>query len=284
MQSLFFFFFFFFRRLEENGLTELFGGRVDEELNVEIDNIVRETKEKRLTQRVEEILREMDAKYDDRIQLFGVLEEDEVNALALVTFDEVGEYSTHIKRLKIEYILKELSGIEVQLRTGPECWELRSNLLQSLMYYKELPNPDITSKASTLLRQTLDAILDHVEVKYNVDTVTQMLAACEKESIEAIDYKAIVAGAFGNVVTTLFWKLVQENIHEKINFFRLYPHQFALSDYEYAKLEFFRECMSSVPEEVISLSAGLLDAVRAYSVTTGNYSDLQRRQTPIPDV
>ena len=245
---------------------------------------MRETKEKRLAQRVEEILHEMDAKYDDRIQLFGVLEEDEINALALVTFDEVDGYSSHIKRLKIEIILKELDGIEVQLRTGPECWELRSNLLQSLKYYKELPNQDIKSKASTLLRQTLDAILDHVEVKYNVDTVTQMLATCERESIEAIDYKAIVVGAFGNVVTTLFWKLVQEDIHEKINFFRLYPQQFALNDYEYAKLEFFRESTSSVPEEVISLSAGLHDAVRAYSVTTGNYSDLQRRQTPVPDV
>ena len=256
---------------------------MEEEVNVEIDNIVKETKGKRLAQTVEQILREMDTKYDDRIKLFGVLEEDEVNALALMTFDDAEEYSSHIRRLKSEYILKELDGIEVQLRTGPECWELRSNLLQSLMFYKELSNPDIMSKSNSLLRQALDAILDHVEVKYSVDTITQMLATCEKEAVEAIDYKAVISGAFGNVVSTLFWKLVQEDIHEKINFFRLYPQQFALSDYENAKLEFFRENTSSVPEEVISLSAGLLDAVRAYSVTTGINSDLQRRQTPLPD-
>ena len=278
-----FFFSFFFRRLENNGLTELFQERVEEEINIEIDNIVKETRGKRLAQTVDQILCEMDRKYDDRIQLFGVLEEDEINALALVTYSEAEEMSSKIQRLKSEYIFKELSGIEVELRTGPECWELRSNLLQILMYYKELSNTDIASKASSLLRQALDAILDHVEVKYNVDTTTQMLAPCEKEAVEAINYKTVVSNVFGNVVSTLFWKLVQEDIHEKINFFRLYPQQFALTDYEYAKLEFLRENTSSVPEEVVSLSAGLLDAVRAYNVTTGNYSDLQRRQTPVLD-
>ena len=257
---------------------EVFQERVEEETNIEIDNVVKETRGRRIARTVEQVLCEMERNYDETIQLFGVLEEDEVNALALVTYDDAGEVSTKIQRLKCEHILKDLDGIGVQLRTGPESWELRSNLLQLLAYYRGLSNPDITARASALLKQALDAILDHVEVKYNVDTTTQMLAPCEKEALEAIDYKAVVSNLFGSVVSNLFWKLVQEQIHEWINFFRLYPNEFALSDQEYSKLEFFRENTSSVPEEVVSLSAGLLDTVRAYHAANGNYFESRKRQ------
>ena len=258
------------RCIEDNGLTELFKERVEEEINIEIDAIVKGTKWKRIARVVEQILSEMDTKYDNRIQLCAVLEDDEVYALALVTFYAAEGYSSNIQRLKFDAIMKEMDDIEVQLRTGPECWELSCNLVQTLMYYKELPNREIASKARWLLRQALDAILDHVEVKYNVDTMTQMLAAYEKEAIWAISYKAVVSGAFGHVVSTLFWKLMQEEIHSMINFFRLYPRQFALSDYQFEKLEFFRGTICCIPEEVISLSAGLLDALTAFNVSIGN--------------
>ena len=214
----------------------------------------------------------MDTKYDDRIRHFRALSEDEVNALALVTFDAAEGYSSNIQRLKFDVIMKEMDDIEVQIKTRPECWELSSNLVQTLVYYKELSNREIASKAKWLLRQGLDAILNHVEVKYNVDTMTQMLAVYEKEAIGAINYKAVVSGAFGHVVSKLFWKLMQEEIHEMINFFRLYPRQFALTDYEFEKLEFFRGAICCIPEEVISLSAGLLDVVTVFNVNTGNRS------------
>ena len=227
---------------------------------------------------MEQILHEMDRKYDARIQLFGVLEEDEVNALVMATYEDAGAVSSKIQRLKSEHILKELEGLEIQLRTGPEAWEHSSNLFSLLVYYQQIPNPDISAKANSLMKQTLDAILEHVEVKYHVTTTSQMLAPCEKDAIKAIDYKAMVSNVFGNVVSSLFWNMVQEEIHEKINFFRLYPKDFALSEDDYTKLEFFRENTSSVPEEVVSLSAALLDTVRAYNAANGNFVDLQRRK------
>ena len=263
--------------MEENGIYAQFEARVQEEINLEIDIIVKEGKGKRIARTVEDILYEMDRRYDTRIQLFGVLEEDEMNALALATYEDACAVSSNIQRLKSDHILNELDGLEKELRTGPELWERRSNLFQTLVYYRQIPNPDISAKASVLLKQTLDAVLEHVETKYHVDTTSQMLALCEKYAIQAIDYNAMVSNLFGNVVSTLFWNIVQEEIHEKINFFRLYPMEFALSDDDYKKLEFFRENTSSVPEEVVSLSAALLDTVRAYNVANGNYVDWLKR-------
>lgn len=271
-----------FSYLERYRLQSAFKSEVENWLLIDIDNVVREKHGKQVSNRVMTILREMDSKYDDRVSLFNVLDKDEVSALALSTYEDACSVSGRIGRLKTALINRELDALEVAMRTDTEAWQQQTgNILEYLRYYQQLPNEEISQKSAILLQSIVDSILEHIEEKYNIDATTNMLTLSERDSILTIPYRDVAAGKAGRIVTELFWRLMHEEIHGMINFLRFSPTQFYLTEKEYAKVVYFAEDSSgAIPEEVASLAAGLIHALRAYSASNGSYAiDNKRRHS-----
>lgn len=226
------------------------------------------------------VLYEMDSIYDDRVSLFNIVDEDEINALLLATYEDASSVSERIRRLKTAMIVRELDGIDVALRTDTEGWQQqKGNILEYLRYYKQLPNEEISDKSAQILETIIDSVLNHIEEKYHIDTTTNMLTLCERDSILTIPYTDVAAGKAGNIVTSFYWRLMHEEIHGMINFLRFSPNQFYLTEIEYAKVMYFAsDTTGAVPEEVATLAAGLVHALRAYSASTGSYTVEQSRR------
>lgn len=252
--------------------------RVDEWLLIEIDDVIRENHGKRVADVVENVLREMDAKYDDRATLFNILYPDEMNALALATYEDAKQISERMCKLKCAHILEDVAAIELKLRTDSESWEDRNKVLDHLRYYITTPDDQVKEKARELLREMLKAIFEHIEEKYSTETTTNMLSSTERDALISISYLDIADGHWGPVITSVYWRLMQEEVHGMINFLRFCPSQFSLTEPEYQKVVFFAQKTDRVPDELSSLASGLLHAVRAYSASTGGYViDIRRR-------
>ncbi|XP_045208579.1 uncharacterized protein LOC123560456 [Mercenaria mercenaria] len=264
--------------IEENGLRGKFEYRVDEWLQIGIDDVVKEKHGKRVAQTVQEILQEMDSKYDDRVTLFNILNSDEENALSISTYEDAERISERVRKLKSEQILSDINGIELKMRSDAESWEGRSNILDYLRFYMQIPDSEVREKATNVSRDMLRAVLEHIEEKYKVDTTTNMLSTTEREALLTISYLDIAQKKWGSVLTALYWRFMQEEVHGMINFLRFYPSQFSLTEAEYSKVGYFARNKDLVPEEVCSLSDGLLHAIRAYNAANGGYViDVRRR-------
>ncbi|KAL4229085.1 hypothetical protein ACF0H5_012124 [Mactra antiquata] len=264
--------------IDDNGLRTKFKRRVEEWMQIETNDVVRETHGKRIAIEVDGILRDMDAKYGDKTTLFNILDPDEMRALGLATYEDACNVSETLHRLKTEHILADISEIELQLRSEAESWERRENVTGYLRYYMKMPDESIKAKAGAVLKQMNGLILDHVEEKYAINSTANMLSKTEIEAITAISYEDIAAKQRGPIITALYWRLMQEEIHGMINFLRFSPSQFSLTEDEYTKVVYFSKETNVVPNEVSSLASGLLHAIRAYSAENAGYAvDTRRR-------
>lgn len=264
--------------IENNGLQARFKERIKEWLEIEINDVVKEGYGKRVASTVEEILLEMDAKYDDRATLFNILEPDEMNALSLASFEDAAVVSERMRKLKSAHILEDINLIELKLRSDAESWEDRFKLLDHLRYYITIPDPQVTEKAKELLKKLLRAVLEHIEEKYGKESTANMLSGTERDALLSISYLDIAKNSWGPVVTSMYWRLMQEEVHGMINFLRFWPSQFSLTEKEYRKLDYFAQEGANVPEELTSLATGLLHAIRAYSASAGGYVIESRRR------
>lgn len=247
-------------------------------MQMEIDNIVKENHGMRAAAVVTEILTEMDGKYDDKATLFNILDPDEINALSVATYEDAEMISERIRKFKTEQILSDIDGIELKMRTDFESWEGRDSVLDYLRYYLQIPDSGIREKAKDVMKEMIRAILEHIEDKYTPETTTNMLSVTERQALLTLSYIDIAQNNWGNVITSVYWRLMQEEVHGMINFLRFYPSQFSLTDSEYSKVVYFSKRTDSVPEEVSSLSCGLLHAIRAYSAASGGHViDARRR-------
>lgn len=253
--------------------------RVGEWLQIEIDDIVKEHHGKRVAKTVDGLLYKIDTKYDDRATLLNILDPDEINALAIATYEDAVRVSERVRKLKIEHILSDISEIELSMRTDVESWEKRDNVLNYLRYCMRIADTDVREKAMETLKEMLRSIFEHIEDKYIAETTTGMLSSIEKEGLLTISYLDIAKCKWGPVITSIYWRLMQEELHGMINFLRLYPTQFSLTDGEYSKVVYYARNPEVVPDEVSSLANGLLHALRAYSAATGGYAIDARRRT-----
>lgn len=264
--------------IESHGLREKMRQRVDDWLQLEIDEVIKESHGKRVSRIVHEILTSMDKKYDDRATLFNILDSDDMNALSLATYEDAELVSKKILKLKIAHIMADLGDIELKMRSDAESWEKRPHVLTHLRYYMQMPDEQIRMEAEKILSELIQYVLEHVDKKYSLDTLPNMLSDTERDALLSIPYTDIHTGSYGDVVVELYWKFMQGEIHEQINLLRLVPSEFSLTDYEYKKLEYFVQQLNIVPEEVSSLAAGLLHAVCAYSAASGCYVITERRK------
>lgn len=220
----------------------------------------------------------MNAKYGDKTTLFNILDPDEIHALELSDYEVVCNISETMTRLKIEHILADISDIELKLRSDAESWERRDNVTGYLRYYSQIPVEEIRVQAEQVLKEMTCLILEHVEEKYALHSTANMLSKTEIEAITSIPYDKIAGSQWGPIVTSLFWRLAQEEIHGMINFLRFSPAQFSLTEDEHAKVVYYSKETALVPEGVSSLAEGLLHAIRAYSAESAGYAvDARRR-------
>lgn len=248
-------------------------------LHMQSDYLMKEKYGKQVSNEVTAVLLEMDSKYDDRVQLFNILNEDEMNALTLATYEDTGNVSQRIQRFKTSLIIRQLDGIEVAMRTDIEAWQQqKGNILDYLRYYQEIPQDEIRQKSTQIYHSIVKSVLEHIEEKYHITTLPNMLTLCEKNCILTIPYSDVMSGKAGEVTTQLFWGLMHEEIHGMINCLRFSPAQFFLTEEEYTKVSCFaHDASGSVPEEVASLAMGLIHALRAYSASTATYTIQDRR-------
>lgn len=245
---------------------------------MEIDNVVKEKQGKRIAQTVHEILLEMDSKYDDKATLLNILDPDEENALAIASYEDAAQISKRLCKLKCEHILSDMAGIEINMRLGVESLESRTNILEYLKYYMQVPDSRVRDRAAEMIKEIMRVVLERIEEKYDLNTTTNMLSTTEKESLLSLSYLDIVEGNWGDVITSLYWRFMQEEVHGMINFLRFYPSQFSLTDAEYSKVVYFGKTKDQVPEELSDLSNALLAAIRSYNAANGGYViDVRRR-------
>ncbi|KAH3699940.1 uncharacterized protein LOC127860156 [Dreissena polymorpha] len=263
-----------------NGLKKEFTKEVDSWMLIEMDDVIKEKHGRKVITEVTSILHKMDGKYDDRAAVFNILDQDEINALSLCTYEDAEAVSDRVRKLKVTYILKELEDIQRRLRTEAESWEDKENMLEHLRYYQTLKNADIRETASRMFSEIRQAILEHVEEKYGCDSTTNMLTLVERDALLTIPYSEVATGAHGPVTSVVFWRLMEEEIHGMINCLRFSPNQFALTEPEYAKVVFFaNDVTGGVPEEVATLATGLMHALRAFNAATGGYSIEEKRRS-----
>ena len=272
--------FIMYRYIEKNKLYVQFRKDVEMWRQIDLDASVKERYGKRITQQVLDVLYEMDGKYDDRTQLFNILDDDENNAISLVTYEDAGNVSARIQRFKITMILRQLEGIDVAMRTDTEGWQQHNgNILDYLRYYQRLPQEEIRKKATEILDRIITSVLGHIDGKYHISTTPNMITLCEKDCLLTIPYSDIMDGKAENVTTQLFWCLMHEEIHGMINCLRFSPNQFSLEDVEYRKVTCFaHDSTGRVPEEVATMAMALLHGIRAFSATTASYSIQDKRR------
>ena len=247
-------------------------------LQLEIDDVIRERRGRRIAGMVHTVLQEMDKKYDDRATLFNILDEDEIHALAVVDYEDACAISPKIMKLKIAHVMEDIKDIELRLRMDSESWEYRCNILDYLRYYSQLPSEEVSESAREVLQNAIRLILEHIEVKYNGKTTPNMLSRVEQDSLLTIRYTEFESKKFGPVITSLYWKFMQDDIHEMINRLRFYPSSFFLTEQDHIRLEYFTKKISVVPEEVSTLASGLLHAVCSYNAENGGYVVEERRK------
>lgn len=264
--------------IDDNGLRERFEHRVDEWLQMEIDSVVKEKQGKRVAKTVRDILFEIDAKYDDRATLLNILDIDEENAISIASYEDAAQVSDRLCKLKCEQILSHMNGLEIKMRSDVESLEGRTNLLDYLKYYMTLPDSRVRDQAAEILKNLIKAVLERIEEKYDTNTTTNMLSSMEREALLSIFYLDIVQGNWGDVITSLYWRFMQEDVHGMINFLRFYPSLFSLTDAEYSKITFFGKSKGNVPEQLSELSNALLHAIRSYNAANGSYViDIRRK-------
>ncbi|KAK3597223.1 hypothetical protein CHS0354_004975 [Potamilus streckersoni] len=260
--------------LEANGLKRKYVKLVFEEILLELDDVVKEERGERIAGVVEAILRRADEKYGNHTKLFGIFDPDEINALELVTVDDAKKISHNILRLKYEHILQELADMEGNLRLGVESWHFRKHINSYLQYIQQNTNEEIRSKSTALFAEMKEAFLTNIESKHNRESTTHMLSVNEKEFLQSLEYTSMQGDEYGPVVKSLYWKLVQEEIHQYINLLRLYPREFSMPQDVLEKLKYFSSSrnLDFVPEGVVSLAAALLDALHVSSSFSGRNS------------
>ncbi|WAR04251.1 hypothetical protein MAR_019620 [Mya arenaria] len=264
--------------IDKHGLRKAFKIEVEDWLLIDIDDVIREKHGRRVIREVTSVLQAIHRKYDDRASVFNILEEDEIHALALTTYEDAAQVSERVRHLKKAYILKELDDVELKLRTETESWEDKGNMLEYLRYHQQLTDKDISNRANQIFQQTLHAILEHVEEKYGEESSTNMLTLAERDGLLTLPYKDIAEGRCGSVTSGLYWRLMEEEIHGMINCLRFSPNQFTLTEDEYAKIAYFTtDACGSVPESVVALATGLVHSLRAFNAATGGYTIDKRR-------
>lgn len=273
----------FHRYIESNGLKSKFTKEVDSWMLIEMDDVIKEKHGRQVITEVTSILHKIDREYDDRAAVFNILDQDEINALSLCTYEDAEAVSERVRKLKVTYTLKELENIQYRLRTEAESWEDKENMLEYLRYHQTLKNSDIRETATRVFSVIRQAVLEHVEQKYSCDSTTNMLTLVERDALLTIPYPEVATGAHGPVTSAVFWRLMEEEIHGMINCLRFSPNQFALTEAEYAKVVFFaNDVTGGVPEEVASLATGLMHALRAFNAATGGYSIEDKRRSGAP--
>jgi len=249
-------------------------------LLIDMDDVIREKHGRRVFNDVTSVLAHIDRKYDDRASVFNILDEDEIHALSLTTYEDASAVSVRVRNLKKALILKELDEVELNLRTETDSWEERGNMLEYLRYHQTIPDAEISKRAIEIFNETRRAILEHIEEKYNTETNSNMLTISEKDGLLTIPYSDIADGHFGPVTTAIYWKLMQEEIHGMINCLRFSPNQFTLTEEEYSKVSSLAsEKLNQIPEDVSALATGLVHSLRAFNAASGGYTIDKRRST-----
>lgn len=261
-----------------HGLCKQLETRAEEWLQIEIDDVVKEKRGKRISKVVETILYEIHSNNDDKVELFNILDPDEINALALSTYEDAAKISERVRTLKKNQILADIRDLELDLRMEEESWEKRNNVFDYLSYYMQIPDSDIKTKAVDVWNVMFRAVIGHTEKKYNTETTPNMLTSTEREALRLIPYTEIESNELGHVVSSLYWKSIHEEIHGRINFLRFCPNQFSLTAKEYEKIVHFATGTSNATEDVVGLANGLLHAIRASSASTGKYKICERRK------
>lgn len=216
--------------IEENNLLKLFYDLVYEELNVDINIVLKEQKGLRIKGKVLSILEEMESKYNENIQVFEILDQDDLQALTLVPYYHADKLSSLIKRLKTDVILEELTEIENDLRMQQEIIFSRESLDDELRSYEQHDDERVSQKAAEIRQDIYKIILEDIGRRYSGLSDPHILAEIERQALRTIVPKSEMDPDVDPLVLAFHWLVIDFDIDQEFMNLRFGPVNYQLPD------------------------------------------------------
>lgn len=237
----------YYRYIENHGLSARYRERVNEEVNCDLDENVKNKKQKRIDGAVNAVIDTFPIKYNATTTLKDITDEDDRHALEIIKHGQIGR-DPLVEKLKTEFIKLKLQELDDQLREEGDRFVSKTKSYANLRSLKYHSDESVKRFAARVLKSIEENVLRIILYKHNTTSKLEHLSPYERDALKTLRPKSERDPDIHPVHLYLYWLVQEHDLDSTIARFEDEPRNYRVTEGFYKWIKFCTK--GPVPERM----------------------------------